>query len=69
MSYILRRLRLEGVITRLPHTNTYPLTADGLRVAVFYVKVHDRLLRPTRAGALEMPPLLRSTGRQMLQAW
>lgn len=36
MSYDLRRLRLKGVITRLPHTNTYLLTPDGCGVAVFY---------------------------------
>ena len=33
-------------ITRLPHSNTYVLTAEGIRVAVFYSQLHDRLLRP-----------------------
>ena len=46
MSYDLRRLRLHGLIERIPRTNTYTLTPDGIRVAVFYTKVHDRLLRP-----------------------
>ena len=46
MSYDLARLRHNGLIDRLPHTNTYVLTDDGLRVAIFYTKVHDRLLRP-----------------------
>ena len=46
MSYDLRRLRLHGLITRLPHSNTYILTPDGIRVAVFYTKLHNRLLRP-----------------------
>ena len=50
MSYDLRRLRLKGMIRRLEHSNTYVLTPDGLRVAVFYVKVHDRLLRPLIAA-------------------
>ena len=50
MSYDLRRLRLHGLIERIPHTNTYVLTPDGIRVAVFYTKVHDRLLRPLLAG-------------------
>ncbi len=31
--------------TRAAHTNTYDLTTDGQPVAVFYTKVHDRLLR------------------------
>ena len=42
MTYDLRRLRLHGLIERIPHTNTYTLTPDGIRVAVFYTKVHDR---------------------------
>ena len=46
MTYDLRRLRLHGLITRLPGTNTYVTTRDGLRAAIFYTKVHDRILRP-----------------------
>jgi hypothetical protein len=46
MTYDLRRLRLHGLIQRLPHTNTYITTADGLRAAVFFTKVHDRILGP-----------------------
>lgn len=46
MGYDLRRLRLHGLIQRIPHTNTYTLTHDGIRVALFYTKVHDRVLRP-----------------------
>jgi hypothetical protein len=46
MSYDLRRLRLHGLIQRLPHSNTYTLTPEGIRVAVFYSKLQDRLLRP-----------------------
>jgi len=29
-----------------PHTNSYILTPDGQRVAVFFTKLHRRLLRP-----------------------
>jgi hypothetical protein len=46
MSYDLRRLRLHGLIERLPHSNTYQLTQEGIRVAVFYTKLQNRLLRP-----------------------
>jgi len=46
MTYDLRRLRLHGLITRIPHTNTYTLTPEGLRVALFFTKVHRRLLGP-----------------------
>ncbi|WP_448070476.1 hypothetical protein [Georgenia yuyongxinii] len=53
-SYDLARLRLNGLIERLPHTNTYVLTPDGQRVAIFYTKVHDHLLRPLLAA--DRPP-------------
>jgi hypothetical protein len=55
MTYDLRRLRLHGLIERVPKTNTYVLTPEGLRVAVFYTKLHARLLRPLVAAA-DQPP-------------
>jgi hypothetical protein len=57
MSYDLRRLRLKGLITRLPRTNTYVLTDEGQRVAIFYTKVHNRLLRPLLAAHDPPAPL------------
>ena len=57
MSYDLARLRLNGLITRRAKTNTYQLTPDGQRVAVFYTKVHDRLLRPLIAADTPPAPL------------
>lgn len=60
MTYDLRRLRLHGLIERVPKTNTYVLTPEGLRVAVFYTKLHGRLLRP-----LAPPP----TNRQPLSSY
>jgi len=55
MTYDLRRLRLHQLIERVPRTNTYTLTPDGIRVAVFYNKVHARILRPLLA-APDQPP-------------
>jgi hypothetical protein len=46
MTYDLRRLRLHRLIERVPHTNSYVTTPEGLRVAVFYTKIHNRLLGP-----------------------
>jgi hypothetical protein len=46
MTYDLRRLRLHGLIERIPRTNICRLTAEGLRVAVFYTKLQRRLLGP-----------------------
>jgi len=54
MSYDLARLRRKGLIARRPGTNTYDLTPDGQRVALFYTKVHDRLLTPLIAA--DQPP-------------
>ena len=54
MTYDLRRLRLHGLIRRLGHTNRYVLTPDGIKVAVFYTKLHNRLLRPLLAA--DQPP-------------
>ena len=46
MTYDLRRLRLKGVIHRLPHTHRYTATTYGLKVAFFYSKLYLRILRP-----------------------
>jgi hypothetical protein len=55
-SYDLARLRHNGLITRRPHTNTYDLTPDGLRFAIFYTKVHNRVLAPLFAADQPQAP-------------
>ena len=55
MTYALRRFRLHGLIQRVPHTNTYTLTPEGARVAIFYNKVHDRVLEPLVAAGNQPP--------------
>jgi hypothetical protein len=54
MSYDLRRLRRKQLVSRLPGTNTWALTPDGARFALFYSKVHDRVLTPLCAA--DHPP-------------
>ena len=54
MTYDLRRLRRKGLIRRRPRSNTYALTEDGIRVAIFYTKLYRRLLRPLLA--VDQPP-------------
>ncbi len=54
MTYDLRRLRRHGLIRRLEHSNTYVLTGDGVKVALFYTKLADRLLGPLLAA--DHPP-------------
>ena len=46
MTYDLRRLRLRGLIARIPGTQRYIVTTYGLKVAFFYSKVYIRILRP-----------------------
>ena len=68
MTYDLRRLRLAGLIHRLPHTNHYTLTTDGIRIAVAYTKIYNRLLHPlTAADQPQTPPELRQALRTLDQ--
>jgi hypothetical protein len=46
MTYDLRRLRLHGLIERIPHSHRYRLTDGGARMAVLYVRVYARGFRP-----------------------
>jgi hypothetical protein len=63
-SYDLTRLRRNGLITRVPGRNRYQLTADGLAFAIFYTKVHNRVLRPLMAtDRPQAPPPLRTALR------
>jgi hypothetical protein len=68
MTYDLRRLRLLGLIQRLPKSNTYVLTTDGQRVAITYTKLGHRLLPPLLAGDQPpAPPPLRAAWRTIDQ--
>ena len=46
ITYDLRRLRLHGLIERIPKTHRYRITAKGLRTALFCTRLYDRSLRP-----------------------
>lgn len=54
MTYHLRRLRLHGLIERLPSTHRYRLTDSGWRTALFCTRTYNRLLRPGLAQII--PP-------------
>jgi hypothetical protein len=45
VTYDLRRLRLHGLIERIPKTHCYRITARGLRTAIFYTRLYNRSLR------------------------
>jgi hypothetical protein len=56
MTYDLRRLRLHGLIERIPKTHRYRLTSFGLRVALFFSRTYARLLRPGLASLAPETP-------------
>jgi hypothetical protein len=69
MTYDLRRLRLKGLIHRIPKTHRYTATSYGLKVAFFYAKLYLRILRPSWAALLphddRLPPPLRAALDQL----
>lgn len=54
MTYDLRRLRIHGLIERVPRTHRYRVTDTGLREAMFLTRVHERFL-PTGLAHLADP--------------
>jgi hypothetical protein len=69
MTYDLRRLRLKGLIHRIPKTHRYTATSYGLKVAFFYAKLYLRILRPQWAALLpvndQLPRPLRAALDQL----
>jgi hypothetical protein len=62
MTYHLRRLRLHGLIERMPRTHRYRVTDSGWRTALFCTRTYNRILRPGLAqvvpeAALDDPVL------------
>jgi hypothetical protein len=56
MSYDLRRVRLHGLIERIPGTHRYRVTDFGFHTSVVLRRAHDRLLRPALAAAAAPNP-------------
>jgi hypothetical protein len=46
MTYQLRRLRLHGLIERMPNHHRYRVTEQGWRTALFCTRTYNRILRP-----------------------
>jgi hypothetical protein len=66
ITYQLRRLRLHGLIERLPNSFRYRVTACGFRAALFFTRAYNRILRPGLAAAL---PALRPINAQLKRAF
>jgi hypothetical protein len=56
ITYDLRRLRVHGLIERIPRTHRYQVTDTGLRHALFLTRLHARFLRPGLAELTGQPP-------------
>jgi hypothetical protein len=76
MSYQLRRLRLPGLIERIPKTHRYRLTTLGFRVAMFCTRTYARILRPglglVLSGNSSFPSALRRSFdklEQQITSW
>jgi hypothetical protein len=46
MTYDLRRLRLHGIVERIPRSHRYHVTPLGWSVALFFARAYDRFIRP-----------------------
>ncbi len=66
MTYDLRRLRLKGLIHRIPKTHRYTTTTYGLKVAFFFSKLYLRVLRPNWNALLPVDDGLPRPLRQVL---
>src|SRR6516225_9269047 len=55
MTYDLRRLRLHGMIERIPKTHRYRVTPFGLRAALFFTRAHARFTVPASPNSAPMP--------------
>src|SRR5205823_2684402 len=56
LRYDLGKLRVKGLVRRLPRSPRYELTGEGYRLAVLYQKLYHRLYAPLSAGTLEPVP-------------
>ena len=66
MSYHLRRLRLRGLIERIPKTHRYQVTELGLRIALFYTQAYNRVLG---TGLADVLPINHATGTRLAIAF
>jgi hypothetical protein len=56
ITYDLRRLRIHGLIERIPHSFRYQVTAAGIRQALFLTRLTQRFLIPALAELTDPSP-------------
>lgn len=59
MSYDLRRLRLKGILWRVPKSHRYLVTPYGYKVALLFTKLNARVFRTTFASLEPSEPIPR----------
>lgn len=70
MTYDLRRLRLHGLIQRIPKSHRYRLTPNGAATALFFSRTYLRVLRPALSWpAPSTPSRLDAPVRKLLAAF
>lgn len=60
LTYQLRRLRLHGLIARIPQSHRYQLTPDGRRIIEKYTTIYHRVLCPELAAHPTSTPWLKT---------
>ena len=56
LTYDLRRLRIHGLICRIPHSFRYQVTTAGIRQALFLTRLTQRFLLPGLAELTDPSP-------------
>jgi hypothetical protein len=69
MTYDLRRLRMHGLIERIPRSRRYQVTEIGLHDALLFTHAHDHLLRTAMAQLTDPAPPWPSQFRAAARAY
>jgi hypothetical protein len=56
LRYDLGKLRGKGLVMRLPGTQSYQVTEDGYRIAIFFLKLYHRFCAPLTAAIRDPVP-------------
>ena len=65
----LLRLRLHGLIERIPRSRRYRVTARGIIVALCYQHTYARLLRPALAAVFDGDPTRETRLRRTVETF
>jgi hypothetical protein len=69
LTYDLRRLRIHGLIQRIPHSFRYQVTLAGIRQALFLTRLTQRLLIPGLSQLTDLSPPAPSQLRAAARAY